>query len=188
MRLREFAPSPRPDGEPSGDFPMTWDQIVDRFRQILTHNLGWRMEAGSGRTASFSKGSMIFIINQYTSPKQIQYYINDGRRQWKGFKFTMWSSITQLLDTVRSLPLKEFAPSPGYGGDDNDEGNVPRYLMHLANLWWNQANPEAQQEVEREIRAGGWTIQQIDDDTVLLHHKEYGITYRISDDNFDPDL
>lgn len=90
------------------------------------------------------------------------------------------------IKTDPTYNVNEFAPSPGYEPDPEDD--VPRYLMQLANLWWNQADPEAQEEVTRELAAGGWTIQQIDDDTVILHHKEYGITYRISDDQFDPDL
>lgn len=185
MRLREFAPSPGSNGGDNGDFAMTWNQIVDRFRQVLTHNLGWRMEAGPGRTANFSKGEMNFIINQYESPRQIYYYINDGTRQWKGFKFTMWNSITQLLDTVRSLPLKEFAPGP----DGDDEGDIPRPVHNLANRWWNAADPADQKRIADVLRGMGWSIAQVEseDDAVELQHTD-GTTEFISADEFDPDL
>jgi hypothetical protein len=92
----------------------------------------------------------------------------------------------KTIKTDPTYNVNEFAPSPGYEPDPEDD--IPRYLVHLANLWWNQADPAAQEKVEREINAGGWTIKQIDDDTVELNHRKYGLTYRISDDHFDPDL
>ena len=82
--------------------------------------------------------------------------------------------------------LKEFAPSPGYEPEPEDD--VPQWLIRWANLWWNQADPERQQYVADQLATGGWIIRQIDDDTVEINHREYGLTYRISDDQFDPDL
>ena len=187
MRLREFAPSPDHSGGGDGDFRMSWDQILDMYRQILTHTLGWKLTAGPGRSAQFIRGRAVFSVDQGLSPTIFRYRLEDtGQVIMSGFAHTLYSSVQSVLDRVKQKGIMEFAPSPGYEPDPEDD--VPRYLMQLANLWWNQADPEAQEEVARELAGGGWTIRQIDDDTVLLNHKEYGITYRISDDQFDPDL
>ena len=110
----------------------------------------------------------------------------DAQRYYQDYIERYESDRDYDLRLRRGTGIMEFAPSPGYEPEPEDD--VPRYLMQLANLWWNQADPEAQEKVARELAGGGWTIRQIDDDTVLLHHKEYGITYRISDDQFDPDV
>jgi len=92
--------------------------------------------------------------------------------------------INQLRERIAQL--KEFAPSPD-SGDNNDEDPVPNDLHRFANLWWNAADPEIQQYIEDQLATGGWTIQQVDYDHVLLKHRE-GREYVISDDTFDPDL
>jgi hypothetical protein len=86
----------------------------------------------------------------------------------------------------RIAQLKEFAPSFN-PGDDNDEDPVPNDLHRFANLWWNAADPEIQRYIEDQLATGGWTIQQVDYDHVLLKHRD-GKQYIISDDTFDPDL
>jgi hypothetical protein len=94
--------------------------------------------------------------------------------------------INQLQERIAQL--KEFAPGPGYGDNgDNDEDPVPGDLHRFANLWWNAADPEIQRYIEDQLATGGWTIQQVDYDHVLLKHRE-GKQYIISDDTFDPDL
>lgn len=82
--------------------------------------------------------------------------------------------------------LKEFAPSPGYG-DDDWGSDVPRDLHHFANLWWNAADPDTQKYIEDQLATGGWKIRQVGEEMVELRHRE-GTRYRISSDEFDPDL
>jgi GNAT superfamily N-acetyltransferase len=86
------------------------------------------------------------------------------------------------------MRLKEFAPSPGYGGNGDDD-YIPPYLVHFANIWWNATDPEVQKYIEDQMASGGWSIAQVEseDDAVQLQHRD-GTTYFISADDFDPNL
>ena len=81
------------------------------------------------------------------------------------------------------MRLREFAPSPER--DDNDD--IPKPLMVLANRWWNAA--EKQPQIEHVLNSMGWSIHQneSEDDGVQLQHRD-GTTHYINADEFDPDL
>lgn len=189
MRFNEFAPTQIPDRGDGGDNEprMTWDEILNYFTQTLTFTLGWRLNAKGVRQAEFTKGSAVFIIDQGLSATIFRYRLHNGQKVvMSGFAHTLFSSVTALLDRVRKQSLNEFAPTPGYE-DDPWGSDVPRYLHHFANIWWNAADPKIQKYIEDQMATGGWTIQQIGEEMVELRHRE-GTRYRISSDEFDPDL
>ena len=81
------------------------------------------------------------------------------------------------------MRLREFAPSPER--DDNDD--IPKSVMVLANRWWNAT--DRQPQIEHVLNSLGWSIHQVEseDDAVQLQHRD-GTTHYISADEFDPDL
>ena len=187
--LKEFAPTQIPDRDNGGDNEprMTWDEILNYFTQTLTFTLGWKLNARGVRQAEFTKGSAVFTIDQGLSSTIFRYKLFNGQKVvMSGFAHTLFSSVTALLDRVRKQSLNEFAPSPDYG-DDDWGSDVPRDLHHFANLWWNAADPDTQKYIEDQLATGGWKIQQIGEEMVELRHRE-GTRYRISSDEFDPDL
>lgn len=118
-------------------------------------------------------------------------YYEDARRFHDNWKKKLYNQGDKAkADKITLMPImKEFAPSPGYGDDDNWGSDVPRDLHQFANLWWNAADPEMQKYIEDQLATGGWSIQQVEseDDAVQLQHRE-GTVYYISANEFDPDL
>ncbi len=165
MRLREFAPSPERDEQGPNEEEILhrlasqwWNGDEDPRAERALAAMGWEI----GQDEGYDNGGA-FVIR-----------FGDIN----GNSFISWPA--------EELTLNEFAPSPGYGDDDWDS-DVPRYLHHFANIWWNAADPKIQKYIEDQMATGGWTIRQIGEEMVELRHRE-GTRYRISSDEFDPDL
>jgi hypothetical protein len=62
----------------------------------------------------------------------------------------------QRRNAIQKSNLNEYAPSLEYGGGD-DDGFSEETLKQLATEWWHG---DADHEVERTLRAAGWTIGQ----------------------------
>ncbi len=167
---------------------MSWNQILDMYRQILTHTLGWRLDAGPGRTAEFTRGQAVFSIDQGLSPTIFRYRLQDtGQVVMSGFAHTLYSSVQSVLDRVKQKGIMEFAPSP----DRGDDGEGSDQIHQLANRWWNAADPQDQKRIADVIRSFGYEITQVeseDDAVQLTDIQGKADPIFISADEFDPDL
>ena len=109
--------------------------------------------------------------------------IAEAKRQQAKRKQEAKNSVKNQSHTLEENTIAEFAPGPRR--DDNDE--VPKQILILANRWWNAGDKQPQ--ITNVLRSLGWSIAQVEseDDAVQMMHND-GTTYFISADDFDPDV
>ena len=110
-------------------------------------------------------------VYKHPAPRKFDHYgpphdVFINGKKWKTFPtYTEAAFVAMSLNkkgkdahiqpALDQSSLKEFAPSPEYGG--GDDGFSEETLKQLAAEWWHG---DADPEVERTLNAAGWTIGQ----------------------------